>query len=1221
MTQNTNIKRLHIAHGWGGGVEKWISDFSHNDPETNYILRSNGGREAFGSEFKLLRGDLPKTTLKHWHLNPAIVVADVSNQAYRLMLEEILSQIGPDEIIISSLIGHTLDVLDLDLPITIVLHDFFPYCLGINKYFGQVCTECASTRLELCVQANLIHPFQNKVSVDAWLLLREAYFRKLGSKNVSLVAPDISVKETLIAIDNRFEAYSWQIIPHGYNSGKLKLIVSAHSNVKNTSREQSDSVLKVLVLGNLSEHKGKELLLRLVEFDLHGIELYLLGCGRPGLEFSGLTCIKKIIPDYDVNDLADILQDIKPDCGLLLSLWEETYSYTLSELFLSGIIPLATNLGAFQTRIKHDVTGILFKPEPLAIASQLERVRDNKSLLQQLRANINEYVSISSLTVMRESYDDIFHMKNIRGQSSSRKNACILDDAIDHIKCLSSQIDDLISKDNESIKQHQEQASEIFQLHQNIENYKLSHANLSRQLSALKFELEKAYADKKRLSDDLNTVLGSRSWRYSKLLRISNKYLKILKEYIVYYKPKIYKAIKNPRIIIYRLKLAFMTSSLSQSVSQIGGDTKLQKSITQHGNTSWSFIPSDDYIEYNSQLAIDSRIKLIAFYLPQYHPIHENDEWWGKGFTEWTNVSRAVPQFEGHYQPRLPGELGFYDLRISEIHRKQINLAKQYGVYGFCYYYYWFSGKTLLELPLKRHLTDKTMDMPFCLCWANENWTRRWDGKESEILIGQQYLETDAETIIKDLIPYFSDQRYIKINNRPVFLIYRVDQIPDLPRKINLWNTVLEENDLAPAFVIAVQSFDIKNPLPYGCDAAVEFPPHGFNPQPPSRLPPVINPEFSGHIFDYQTMLPEHYTWPEYPVFRTVMPSWDNDARRAGKGSTFVNFSPKLYQEWLSKAIIETDVHYHSNPEMKFVFVNAWNEWAEGAYLEPDRKYGYAYLDATARSLSRVSSLTSDIIRASQDAIKKRNPIAVILHLYYDDLWEEIASFLDNLECFDIYVSLRDDAPFNVVDSITRKYPNSCLYQLSNRGRDIGPFLDILTRIKHLNYDYICKIHSKKSKHRVDGSAWRNDMFSKLLGSKKQIQDILQLFERKSQIGLLGPSDHLVSGSTYWGSNEVRVRSLAEKLDIQVDPDNFYFFAGSAFWFRPESLSLLDELNIQLNDFEDESGQVDGTLAHALERLFSLLVIKSGYLLADTDGTIIDNPVQASSRYQYAPNE
>jgi glycosyltransferase involved in cell wall biosynthesis len=367
----------------------------------------------------------------------------------------------------------------------------------------------------------------------------------------------------------------------------------------------------------------------------------------------------------------------------------------------------------------------------------------------------------------------------------------------------------------------------------------------------------------------------------------------------------------------------------------------------------------NEFVPYSEQgLSLSGTdVKLIAFYLPQFHTIPENDRWWGKGFTEWTNVTRAVPQFPGHYQPHLPGDVGFYDLRVSEAQEFQVELAKNYGIFGFCYYFYWFNGKRLLEKPLDNHLNNPNIDFPFCICWANENWTRRWDGLESDVLISQDYTDDHDLALIKDLSVYFSSNKYIRIEGRPVLVVYRAQLLPNPKKTTEIWRRFCIENGFENPYLIAAESFgNSGDPGLMGFDAALEFPPHYLSQaQIDKRKIPIANQDFSGNIYDYNLAL-KHMTSkskPNYTLFKTTMTSWDNTARKQNNANIFINANPQNYQAWLEKNIEYTNKNFEANK--RFIFINAWNEWAEGAHLEPDRKFGYGYLAATANALRRFS--------------------------------------------------------------------------------------------------------------------------------------------------------------------------------------------------------------------------------------------------------------------------
>jgi len=351
-----------------------------------------------------------------------------------------------------------------------------------------------------------------------------------------------------------------------------------------------------------------------------------------------------------------------------------------------------------------------------------------------------------------------------------------------------------------------------------------------------------------------------------------------------------------------------------------------------------------------------NEIKAIAFYLPQYHPIVENDRWWGKGFTEWSNVAKAKPNYVGHDQPRLPADLGFYDLRLTDVKNAQISLARRYGINGFCYYYYWFAGRRLLERPLERVLSGVEDSMPFCLAWANENWTRRWDGNDSQILIGQKHSAEDDKAVFYDLMRFFRHPDYLRIDGRPLLLIYRTSLFPDIRRTTDLWRQISVQEGCGEPYLALIESFEhvgaTLNPKNLGFDASVEFPPHGMGVE-MALTARLLNSAFRGTICDYEEVALKYIKQPNpgHVRFRTVMPRWDNTPRRQNDPVIFENATPGAYQAWL-EAIIE-QTHHQNYGDERLLFINAWNEWAEGNYLEPDLRYGHAYLEATQYALTR----------------------------------------------------------------------------------------------------------------------------------------------------------------------------------------------------------------------------------------------------------------------------
>ncbi len=341
--------------------------------------------------------------------------------------------------------------------------------------------------------------------------------------------------------------------------------------------------------------------------------------------------------------------------------------------------------------------------------------------------------------------------------------------------------------------------------------------------------------------------------------------------------------------------------------------------------------------------------KALAFYLPQYHPIPENDEWWGRGFTEWTNVTRAKPLFPGHYQPHVPTELGYYDLRIPEVRQAQADLAAEHGIHGFVYYHYWFNGKRLLERPFEEVLASGSPDFPFALCWANEEWTRNWDAQTGTVLMAQEFGDEDDLAHIRYLATAFEDPRYIRIDGRPLMLVYRPQKLPDARRTFAIWREEAKRLGFPDLYLCYVESWGPPDggPEAFGMDATVGFmPTYGDQ----EVVFPAVDGARGNRIVDYPATVENvlRRPSPPYKRFPSVMVGWDNTARRPYGATIFKGATPDVYERWLRRTV---DAVADVPDEENYVFLLAWNEWAEGNHLEPDLQYGRDWLEATGNVL------------------------------------------------------------------------------------------------------------------------------------------------------------------------------------------------------------------------------------------------------------------------------
>lgn len=357
--------------------------------------------------------------------------------------------------------------------------------------------------------------------------------------------------------------------------------------------------------------------------------------------------------------------------------------------------------------------------------------------------------------------------------------------------------------------------------------------------------------------------------------------------------------------------------------------------------------------------AANRQVKAVAFYLPQFHPIPENDKWWGKGFTEWSNVTRGKQLFRNHYQPRMPADLGFYDLRLEDTQAAQGDLARQFGIHGFCYYYYWFNGKKLLNQPIEQMARSTRTDAGFCVCWANENWSRNWDGQNRHVLMKQDYSLESNIALIHEMIPMMKDPRWVRHNGKPVMLVYRISIIPNWLETARAWRDECRRAGLGEIHLCAVR-FGLESlegqPQEHGLDSYVLFPPHEAPRKDLRKSVHDLHKEFGGEIFDYTAVvdgdLAKYAGGYDWPVHRGAMLGWDNTARRMTDARIFHGATPYGFRRWI-KGIAEQEAKFNTGSE-SLVFINAWNEWAEGTYLEPDQRWGTANLEAFVSAVQSV---------------------------------------------------------------------------------------------------------------------------------------------------------------------------------------------------------------------------------------------------------------------------
>jgi hypothetical protein len=395
--------------------------------------------------------------------------------------------------------------------------------------------------------------------------------------------------------------------------------------------------------------------------------------------------------------------------------------------------------------------------------------------------------------------------------------------------------------------------------------------------------------------------------------------------------------------------------------------------------------------------------QVLAFYLPQFHHVPENDAWHDRGFTEWSVVASSHPLYPGHRQPVLPGELGFYDLRVPETRYLQTRLAREHGITGFLYYHYWFGGRRMLGRPFQEVLESGQPDFPFALCWANESWYRRWQASNDEMLLEQEFSEEDDIAHIRWLIRCFQDPRYIRIEGRPLLAVYRPGLLPNPTRTVDLWRRECDDAGMEPPWLVMFETDDaLTDPGLLGFDASAEFVPH--------QLVKLMRTEAqsfgadgSHKMYEYDDVASAYLNrpaveWQRYPCVPTA---WDNSPRRQTGGALLLrNSTPESYGRWLAEAATRQS---RSAGRHGIVFVNAWNEWAEGAHLEPDALWGRAYLEVTRDVLRDCFGERDD----GPDVAGPDHAPSISTEDLYHDLYEQFVALQQSSSAFLSYADRR----------------------------------------------------------------------------------------------------------------------------------------------------------------------------------------------------------------------
>lgn len=590
-----------------------------------------------------------------------------------------------------------------------------------------------------------------------------------------------------------------------------------------------------------------------------------------------------------------------------------------------------------------------------------------------------------------------------------------------------------------------------------------------------------------------------------------------------------------------------------------------------------------------------SKVKLFAFYLPQTSDFIDDKAGRPYKSVGWAEVSNATSQYTDHHQPQLPIELGFYDYRSIGVLKRQVTLAKQYGLAGFCFHHCWPSDSHTNVQPMDVFVADTSLDIQFCVCWNIET---------NPLLNGAigQYAEASSGRLIclpDSLITAFADRRYRKIDQKPVVVISNFLALPSVSRTLSLLRLHATRFGLPGLYLIAYapRNFNDSTKHDLDFDAIVEASLQGYDDQAYDITNKIkFTNSIVGKVYDYRGLTThcDKTRESDQKTFEVVVPAWDNSAQLPEAIISFSGATPEEYAGWLSNAVAST---YTVRTEERLLFVNAWNAWSVGAHLEPDQRYGYGYLHATAAVLLNQSlDQNEHTIKAINESFIKQTDTAIIAHIFYEDLIDSIFdSYLTNAQhkC-DLIVSVMQNISATSLKKIKHKFNNCYIIQTTNRGRDIRPFIIAFRKAHELGYLFGCKIHTKKSLQLDSGDAWRTGLLESLLRGANEIEKIIQRFNNEPALGLLVYEPFffdLAEPAKRFG-NIVWLDKLLSRIGENklIGDYNFSFPGGSMFWFRINAISqLLEEDFVSVGEFELEAGQLNSTLAHAIERIVGLI--------------------------------